>query len=103
MGTHTTSLRSDDANDPARADEWVRASQIIGELEALTGSECPVGVRRLLDLAASNRVSLEMRNGRWGTRRGRLPVVAAELGMVPKAPAFGRWSATVAASAAVPA
>lgn len=82
-------------------DGWIRASQIIGELEALTGSECPVGVRRLLDLAASNRVPLEMRNGRWGTRHGRLPAVAAALGMVPKASASYRRSATAAASAAV--
>lgn len=102
MGEHTTPLCSDDMDDPARADEWVRGSLVIGELEAMTGMECPVTFRKMLELAAGNRVPLVMRNGRWGAYRSRLPAVATALGMTQESPAprAARRSATATASAA---
>lgn len=60
---------------------WVPGSLIIRELEALTGQSCPVTFRRLIDLAASNRVPLDRKDERWGVARCRLPEVAAALGM----------------------
>lgn len=69
------------------AGEWIPGVQVIRELEALTSRECPVTFRRLLDLAAGNRVPLELRNGRWGVQRGRLAAVATALGMPHAMPA----------------
>ncbi len=63
----------------------VPGSQIIRELEALTGQGCPITFRRLIDLVASNRVPLDMRGGRWGVDRHRLPEVAEALGMTVRA------------------
>lgn len=65
--------------------KWVPGSQIIRELETLTGQGCPITFRRLIDLAASNRVPLSMQNGRWGVERHRLSEVAEALGMVVRA------------------
>lgn len=65
--------------------KWVPGSQIIRELETLTGQDCPVTSRRMLDLAASNRVPLSMKNGRWGVERHRLFEVAEALGMAVRA------------------
>lgn len=74
---HPTPLSN---NSPSR----VPGSQVIRELEALTGQGCPITFRRLLDLAASNRVpALDMKGGRWGVERHRLPEVAKALGMAP--------------------
>lgn len=61
--------------------KWVPGSQIIRELETLTGQGCPITFRRLIDLAASNRVPLDMKGGRWGVDRHRLSEVAEALGM----------------------
>lgn len=86
MGKHSD-FRSTLESSSATVDEWIPGTQVIREAEALTGVECPVRFRRLLDLAASNRVPLELRNGRWGVWRSRLPAVAAALAMPRTRPA----------------
>lgn len=76
MSNTTVIPRTPDAN-------WVPASQVIPVIHEMTGQKPEFTIRRLLELAASARVPLEMRNGKWGTPRSNIPAVAAAIGIMP--------------------
>ncbi len=65
----------------ANNDSWIAATQILPELKKLTGQQPEIGVRKLVELAASARLPLVKRDGRWGVPRKDLHAVANALGM----------------------
>lgn len=67
-------------------DSWFDLWQIYGALNELTGRTPNFTVRRMVELAASDRVPLTKRNGKWGTPKSNLPAVATALGLMAVQP-----------------
>ena len=64
---------------------WHGSSDLYAALYALTGKYPDYSIRRMIELAASGRVPLERRSGRWGSTGGNLPAVAKAIGLISAA------------------
>jgi hypothetical protein len=59
--------------------EWIFGPEILPKLAKLTGKPPRVSYRQMIEHAASARLPLERRGGRWGAPTSTLPLIAAAL------------------------